>query len=288
MKSSKKITTFIIIIFIIIFSVIAGRYFVGKHFEKKFSKRPPPGVIVEIVKNSEFFDKIESVGTAVALKTQNFRVKKDEITKQKIKFGQTVNKGEVIIEIKGEKIIAPFKGVLGKRELAQGVLGTDSFILTLDDISSIMLDLKVPESYLPVLKAGLNVDISTESYNKNFEGIIEAVSSRVDPSTRSVLCSIKVSNPNLELVPGMLLNAKIIYNKVQALGVPETSVLIQGNTAFVYKVLEDSSVEKVEVKISKRSFGQIMIDEGISLNDKIISEGISKVRDKMKVKIVNE
>jgi len=288
MKSSKKITTFIIIIFIIIFSVIAGRYFVGKHFEKKFSKRPPPGVIVEIVKNSEFFDKIETFGTAVALKTQNFRVKKDEITNQKIKFGQTVNKGEVIIEIKGEKIIAPFKGVLGKRELAQGVLGTDSFILTLDDISSIMLDLKVPESYLPVLKAGLNVDISTESYNKNFEGIIEAVSSRVDPSTRSVLCSIKVSNPNLELVPGMLLNAKIIYNKVQALGVPETSVLIQGNTAFVYKVLEDSSVEKVEVKISKRSFGQIMIDEGISLNDKIISEGISKVRDKMKVKIVNE
>ena len=288
MKLSKKITTFIIIIFIIIFSVIAGRYFVGKHFEKKFSKRPPPGVIVEIVKNSEFFDKIETFGTAVALKTQNFRVKKDEITNQKIKFGQTVNKGEVIIEIKGEKIIAPFKGVLGKRELAQGVLGTDSFILTLDDISSIMLDLKVPESYLPVLKAGLNVDISTESYNKNFEGIIEAVSSRVDPSTRSVLCSIKVSNPNLELVPGMLLNAKIIYNKVQALGVPETSVLIQGNTAFVYKVLEDSSVEKVEVKISKRSFGQIMIDEGISLNDKIISEGISKVRDKMKVKIVNE
>ncbi len=288
MKSSKKITTFIIIIFIIIFSVIAGRYFVGKHFEKKFSKRPPPGVIVEIVKNSEFFDKIETFGTAVALKTQNFRVKKDEITNQKIKFGQTVNKGEVIIEIKGEKIIAPFKGVLGKRELAQGVLGTDSFILTLDDISSIMLDLKVPESYLPVLKAGLNVDISTESYNKNFEGIIEVVSSRVDPSTRSVLCSIKVSNPNLELVPGMLLNAKIIYNKVQALGVPETSVLIQGNTAFVYKVLEDSSVEKVEVKISKRSFGQIMIDEGISLNDKIISEGISKVRDKMKVKIVNE
>lgn len=288
MKSSKKITTFIIIIFIIIFTVIAGRYFVGKHFEKKFSKRPPPGVIVEIVKNSEFFDKIETFGTAVALKTQNFRVKKDEITNQKIKFGQTVNKGEVIIEIKGEKIIAPFKGVLGKRELAQGVLGTDSFILTLDDISSIMLDLKVPESYLPVLKAGLNVDISTESYNKNFEGIIEAVSSRVDPSTRSVLCSIKVSNPNLELVPGMLLNAKIIYNKVQALGVPETSVLIQGNTAFVYKVLEDSSVEKVEVKISKRSFGQIMIDEGISLNDKIISEGISKVRDKMKVKIVNE
>jgi len=288
MKSSKKIITFIIIIFIIIFSVIAGRYFVGKHFEKKFSKRPPPGVIVEIVKNSEFFDKIETFGTAVALKTQNFRVKKDEITNQKIKFGQTVNKGEVIIEIKGEKIIAPFKGVLGKRELAQGVLGTDSFILTLDDISSIMLDLKVPESYLPVLKAGLNVDISTESYNKNFEGIIEAVSSRVDPSTRSVLCSIKVSNPNLELVPGMLLNAKIIYNKVQALGVPETSVLIQGNTAFVYKVLEDSSVEKVEVKISKRSFGQIMIDEGISLNDKIISEGISKVRDKMKVKIVNE
>lgn len=287
MKLSKKITILISVIFIIIFAIIASRYFVGKHFEKKFSQRPPPGVIVEIVDNSEFFEKIETFGTAVALKTKNYRIKKEQIENQKIKFGKIIKKGETVVIIDNEKIIAPFKGVLGKREIAQGVLGTDSFILTLDDISSVMLDIKVPESYLSILKAGLDVNIKSDSYQKKFKGIIESVSSRVDPNTRSVLCNIKVSNPNLELIPGMLLNAEIIYNKVQAIGVSESSILVQGKTNFVYKVLEDNSVEKMEVEVGKRSFGKVMVLNGLNINDKIIKEGISKVRNKMKVKIVN-
>lgn len=288
MKLSKKITILISVIFIIIFAIIASRYFVGKHFEKKFSQRPPPGVIVEIVDNSEFFEKIETFGTAVALKTKNYRIKKEQIEDQKIKFGKIIKRGEIVIIIDNEKIIAPFKGILGKREIAQGVLGTDSFILTLDDISSVMLDIKVPESYLSILKAGLDVNIKSDSYQKKFKGIIESVSSRVDPNTRSVLCNIKVSNPNLELIPGMLLNAEIIYNKVQAIGVSESSILVQGKTNFVYKVLEDNSVEKMEVEVGKRSFGKVMVLNGLNINDKIIKEGISKVRNKMKVKIVNQ
>ena len=287
MKLSKKITILISVIFIIIFAIIASRYFVGKHFEKKFSQRPPPGVIVEIVDNSEFFEKIETFGTAVALKTKNYRIKKEQIEDQKIKFGKIIKRGEIVVIIDNEKIIAPFKGILGKREIAQGVLGTDSFILTLDDISSVMLDIKVPESYLSILKAGLDVNIKSDSYQKKFKGIIESVSSRVDPNTRSVLCNIKVSNPNLELIPGMLLNAEIIYNKVQAIGVSESSILVQGKTNFVYKVLEDSSVKKMEVEVGKRSFGKVMVLNGLNINDKIIKEGISKVRNKMKVKIVN-
>ena len=288
MKLSKKITILISTIFIIIFAIIAARYFVGKHFEKKFSQRPPPGVIVEIVDKSEFFEKIETFGTAVALKTKNYRIKKEQIEDQKIKFGKIIKKGETVVIIDNEKIIAPFKGVLGKREIAQGVLGTDSFILTLDDISSVMLDIKVPESYLSILKAGLDVNIKSDSYQKKFKGIIESVSSRVDPNTRSVLCNIKVSNPNLELIPGMLLNAEIIYNKVKAIGVSESSILVQGKTNFVYKVLEDNSVEKMEVEVGKRSFGKVMVLNGLNINDKIIKEGISKVRNKMKVKIVNQ
>ena len=287
MKLSKKITILISVIFIIIFAIIASRYFVGKHFEKKFSQRPPPGVIVEIVDNSEFFEKIETFGTAVALKTKNYRIKKEQIEDQKIKFGKIIKRGEIVVIIDNEKIIAPFKGVLGKREIAQGVLGTDSFILTLDDISSVMLDIKVPESYLSILKAGLDVNIKSDSYQKKFKGIIESVSSRVDPNTRSVLCNIKVSNPNLELIPGMLLNAEIIYNKVQAIGVSESSILVQGKTNFVYKVLEDNSVKKIEIEVGKRSFGKVMVLNGLNINDKIIKEGISKVRNKMKVKIVN-
>ena len=287
MKTSKKITIFLIILAIVIASVIVARHFVGKHFQKKFSKYPPPGVIVEVVQSSNFFDSIETFGTALSKKNKNFRVKKSEILDEKILIGKVFNEGEVLLRTKNEIIIAPFKGVLGKREIAQGVLGTESFILTLDDTSSIILNIKVPEIYLKILKPGLIAEVRSDAFDKKFYGKIDSVSSRVDPSTRSVLASITVDNKNLELVPGMLLDIQIIYNETQEIGVPENSLLIQGDTAFAYKVLEDNTIEKIEVKIGKRNYGKVSILDGLSVGDKIVKEGISKVRDKIKIKIIN-
>ena len=287
MKTSKKITIFLIILAIVIASVIVARHFVGKHFQKKFSKYPPPGVIVEVVQSSNFFDSIETFGTALSKKNKNFRVKKSEILDEKIFIGKVFNEGEVLLRTKNEVIIAPFKGVLGKREIAQGVLGTESFILTLDDTSSIILNIKVPEIYLKILKPGLVAEVRSDAFDKIFYGKIDSVSSRVDPSTRSVLASITVDNKNLELVPGMLLDIQIIYNETQEIGVPENSLLIQGDTAFAYKVLEDNTIEKIEVKIGKRNYGKVSILNGLSVGDKIVKEGISKVRDKIKIKIIN-
>ena len=287
MKTSKKITIFLIILAIVIALVIIARHFVGKHFQKKFSKYPPPGVIVEVVQSSNFFDSIETFGTALSKKNKNFRVKKSEILDEKILIGKVFNEGEVLLRTKNEIIIAPFKGVLGKREIAQGVLGTESFILTLDDTSSIILNIKVPEIYLKILKPGLIAEIRSDAFDKIFYGKIDSVSSRVDPSTRSVLASITVDNKNLELVPGMLLDIQIIYNETQEIGVPENSLLIQGDTAFAYKVLEDNTIEKIEVKIGKRNYGKVSILDGLSVGDKIVKEGISKVRDKIKIKIIN-
>ena len=287
MKTSKKITIFLIILAIVITSVIIARHFVGKHFQKKFSKYPPPGVIVEVVQSSDFFDSIETFGTALSKKNKNFRVKKSEILDEKILIGKVFNQGEVLLRTKNEIIIAPFKGVLGKREIAQGVLGTESFILTLDDTSSIILNIKVPEIYLKILKPGLIAEVRSDAFDKIFYGKIDSVSSRVDPSTRSVLASITVDNKNLELVPGMLLDIQIIYNETQEIGVPENSLLIQGDTAFAYKVLEDNTIEKIEVKIGKRNYGKVSILDGLSVGDKIVKEGISKVRDKIKIKIIN-
>ena len=287
MKTFSKLKIFLIIFFIVIFTIIVARHFIGLHFKKKFSVRPAPGVIVEQVEKSLFYKSIETFGTALSKKNKNFRVKKSEILDEKIFIGKVFNEGEVLLRTKNEVIIAPFKGILGKREIAQGVLGTESFILTLDDTSSIILNIKVPEIYLKILKPGLVAEVRSDAFDKIFYGKIDSVSSRVDPSTRSVLASITVDNKNLELVPGMLLDIQIIYNETQEIGVPENSLLIQGDTAFAYKVLEDNTIKKIEVKIGKRNYGKVSILDGLSVGDKIVKEGISKVRDKIKIKIIN-
>ena len=56
MKRSTKVISIIIVFFLIIAGVIAARTMIGMHFQKKFSKRPPPGIIVTEVINSKFSD----------------------------------------------------------------------------------------------------------------------------------------------------------------------------------------------------------------------------------------
>ena len=76
MKKSKKITIFIIVFFLVIALIIIGRYGVGLYFKKKFSKRPPPGVIIETISNKSFSESLESYCTSLSSKTSSFKVKK--------------------------------------------------------------------------------------------------------------------------------------------------------------------------------------------------------------------
>jgi len=143
MKSTGKIKTILIIIFIIIFSIITARHFVGLHFKKKFSVRPPPGVLVQTVEKSTFYKSIETFGTAIAQNSKTYRIKKNEIKGKLDIEGRFVNAGEVIATLKNdEQVVAEIDGKLGKREIAQGVLGTDSLIITLDDLKNIVIDIK--------------------------------------------------------------------------------------------------------------------------------------------------
>ena len=287
MKTASKLKTLLIIALIIIFAIIFARHFIGLHFKKKFSVRPAPGVIISKVEKSLFFKSIETFGTAIAQSSKIYRIQKDNIVGNLNIQNRFVKKGEVIVALKdGKNVIADFDGKIGKREIAQGVLGSNSLIVTLDDLKKIIIDIKIPEKYVGVLKPGLKAEIISSAFKKAFEGRVDSISSRIDPSTRSILARILVNNSNYEIIPGQLMTVKVIYNEENQIGVPESAVTIQGNTAFVYIVNADIA-EKRNIKIGKRNFGKVSIASGVNEGEIVISEGVSKVRDKIKVKIIN-
>ena len=289
MKTSTKIKTFIIIFLIVIAVVITARHFIGLHFKKKFSIRPAPGVIVKEVKKSQFYKSIETFGTAIAQNSKTYRIKKNNVVGNLRIENRFVKKGEIIAALKdSNNIIADFAGKLGKREIAQGVLGSDSLIITLDDLKKIVIDIKIPESYVGILKPGLKAEITSSAFaGKIFKGNVSSISSRIDPSTRSILARISVNNKTFEIIPGQLMTVKIIYDEVNQIGVPESSVTIQGSTSFVY-IVKNNTAEKRNIKIGNRNFGKISVESGIKEGDLVISEGVSKVRNKSKVKIINK
>ncbi len=289
MKRSTKIISILLVFFLIIATVIIGRTMIGNHFKKKFSKRPPPGIIVTEVINKEFSEKIETFGTAISKKSKTFKIKKDDLFED-LKLKNFVKKGEILIKLKSGNIIAPFSGVLGYTSLTEDILVTDNIvIITLDDNSVIYSDIKIPENYSTSIKKGLPVEVKLTSYkDKIFEGEVDFVSSRINADTRSLLSRIKVDNKDLKLISGSLLEVGVKFNLRNSLSVPDTSVMIEGDKSFVYKINEENIANKTEIKTGIRTDKSIEIISGLTEGDIIVAEGLKKVRPRGKIKPINK
>jgi len=289
MKRSTKTISIILLFFLIIAIVIIGRTMIGNHFKKKFNKIPPPGIMVTEVVEKEFSEKIETFGTAISKKSETFKIKKDDLFED-LKLKNFVKKGEVLIRLKSGNIIAPFSGVLGYTGLTEDILVSNNiFIITLDDNSTIYSDIKIPENYSASIKKGLPVEVKISSYkNKVFDGEIDFVSSRINADTRSLLSRIKINNDNLELISGSLLEVVVKFNLRNSLSVPDTSVMIEGDKSYVYKINSENIANKTEVKIGLRSDKNIEIISGLTAEDIIVAEGLKKVRPSGKIKPINK
>ncbi len=288
MKSKNKLILILSLIALVIVGVIAGRAYMASIVKKKIieAKSRPVGVIATKVKKSNFYEKLETFGTAIANQSYSIRIKKSELIKS-INFDKypSVKKGQTIAELTTETIIAPFDGKVGKREITPGILGgDDSIIATLDDIKKLKVDVKVPENYLGILKTGLRIEAKSSAFQETFSGSVETISSRVDPTTRSILVQVAIDNKQEKLIPGMLLDIILVFNENVSLGVPEEALIIQGDSKFVYRI-KDNKIVRAQVKIGKRNFGKVEILSGLIEDETILAEGTNKVRPNSKIKI---
>ncbi len=285
MKRSTKIITIVSIFFLVIALVITARTMVVNHFKKKFSKNPPPGIIVTEVINEEFSEKLETFGTAISSKSKTFKIRKDQVSGD-LKLKEKVKKGDLILGLTSENIIAPFSGILGYTGLTEDIFVSDNiFIITLDDNSTIYSDIKIPESYAPFIKKGLPVEAKVSSYgDKIFKGKIDFISSRINADTRSLLSRVSINNQDLELLSGSLLEITVKFNLRNALSVPDTSIMMEGEKSYIYKVSDENITNKTEVNIGSRNDGKVEILSGLNEGDQIVAEGLKKVRPRGKIK----
>ena len=142
------------------------------------------------------------------------------------------------------------------------------FIITLDDNSTIYSDIKIPENYSASIKKGLPVEVKLSSYkNKIFEGEVDFVSSRINADTRSLLSRIKIENNNLELISGSLLEVGVKFDLRSSLSVPDTSIMIEGDKSYVYKINEKNIANKKEVNTGLRGNKNVEIISGLIEGD---------------------
>ena len=133
------------------------------------------------------------------------------------------------------------------------------------------------------------VEARASSYkNKIFKGKIDFISSRINADTRSLLSRVSINNEDLELLSGSLLEITVKFNLRDALSVPDTSIMMEGEKSYVYIVSDKNITNKTEITIGIRNDGYVEVISGLNEKDNIVAEGLKKVRPRGKIKPIKK
>ncbi len=183
---------------------------------------------------------------------------------------------------------APFDGVLGFNNTSLGTLiSAGTVITTLDDISQMKLDVDLPEAVLSEITPGAVLTANTPAWpGKSFKGKITSINPRINTKNLTFTVRAILNNPTGKLRPGMSM-AVILKRPTRAvLSIPARSVLFRGNTRYVYLVNKNNIVEERPIKTGQTIGDKIIVSEGLSDNDRIVDQGVVKVRAGLKVTIL--
>jgi len=196
----------------------------------------------------------------------------------------------VVARLSDRLIRAPFGGVLGFRQVSPGtLLQPNTPITTLDDVSIIKLDFTVPESFLGAMKPGATVLARAAGYpDREFEGVVRTVGSRVDPVTRAFQVRAHIPNDERLLRPGMLLTVEVVTAQREALVVSENSVYQVQDRAFVYVIDSERTAHEREIRTGDRRFGAVEVLNGLEEGELVVTEGIVKLRDGAAVRLADQ
>ena len=202
--------------------------------------------------------------------------------------------------LRKKTINAPFAGRLGIFAVNPGqYLNPGDKIVTLQALDSIYVDFYLPQQELSRVAAGQAVAAVTDTYpDKKFNGMISAVSSKVDPQTRNVQIEALIANPRHELLPGMYATIKIQAGKSNRyLTLPRTAVTFNPYGETVYIVEEKGKtkdgktalfVRQTFVTLGSSRGDQVAILKGVKEGERVVTSGQLKLKSGSQIVINNQ
>ncbi len=196
-------------------------------------------------------------------------------------------------QLKDARVLAPFSGIVGARNVSPGQVISKTLTLTwLTDIDPVKVEVNVPERFISQLKVGQKIQINVATYpDKKFEGAVYFIAEQVNSVTRTALVKAKVPNPELLLKPGMFAYLELTLRiRENAIVIPESALsqLIEGGGATVFIVDQAGTAQMRKVKLGVRTAGKVEVVEGVSEGEKVIVEGLQKIGPGMPVKVASK
>jgi membrane fusion protein (multidrug efflux system) len=188
------------------------------------------------------------------------------------------------------RIKAPFAGVVGIRNVSVGdYVKEGQELINLEDISTLKIDFRLPESYLGQLKPGQSVEVSSDALpGQRFTAVLDAINPLIDTNGRAISCRAHLSNAEAKLRPGMFVRVRLILEqRSNVLLIPEQALVPDAKAPYVFRV-SDGKVTRTPVKPGIRRNAQVEIIEGLQAGDEVVTAGQLKLRDGAPVRALAE
>lgn len=181
------------------------------------------------------------------------------------------------------RVVAPFAGVVTKRFADKGSMiqaGTASQtqampVVRISENSLLRLILPVPESAVPTVRIGQQVDVRVPTLNRSFPGRVARFAGKVSMATRTMDTEVDVPNPNLVLMPGMYAEVNLTLNRRNAvLAVPVMAVDRDSeNAGRVLVVTPNNRVESRKLTLGLETAQSVEVRSGLNDGDMVVLSG---------------
>jgi RND family efflux transporter MFP subunit len=176
------------------------------------------------------------------------------------------------------RIVAPFAGVITKRNIDVGTLvdpgngGTPKQLFVLSQTDTLRLYVAVPQSYAPRIRVGSSAQVSlTEIPDKTFSGKVVRTAGAIDPSTRTLQVEVNLPNPSGQLLPGAYVRVSLASEAAEKplLTIPNNSLLFRPDGVQIAKV-RDGKVHLQKVTLGRDLGARIEVLDGVAAADKLV------------------
>lgn len=183
---------------------------------------------------------------------------------------------------------APFAGVISAKNYENGELYSGQAILVLTQVDKLKTLVAIPESYIPLIREGMKLDLRSEVYpDKVFPATIEVVYPTVDATTHTFQVKVVVPNKSGLLRPGMYITTTIGLGKEKVITAPYSTVLklVGANDRYVF-INDNGYAKRVTVEMGQRFGDDVEISapeivDGVEL----VTKGEARLVDGVKINV---
>jgi len=189
-------------------------------------------------------------------------------------------------QLRKTKIIAPFDGVMGIRNVSEGAVVTQGVeISTLQQLDPLKMDFMLPEQYHGKVKPSDTVYFTMTGDTNRYAAVVAAVDPGAGTNTRSFRVRALVPNPGHRMVPGSYASVLVpLKSNNNALLIPSRCVIPTTRDKKV-ALLRNGKATFVVVKLGMRTNDKVEIIQGIGTGDTLITTGLMQIRAEMPVRI---